>query len=157
METRVLEALSVVDVEGPQQSIRITYQYDTPGMLGQQKIDWVYTRPRGDWTRINFNDPKISLEEFLYTMCDRNTETLKKIATTILKKIDDRQDLYRYSYLGEIIDPTFRLPPVNPKSRWQKEFAENFVKQFLPAVILTATNYRNLDNLVKELLHIVHH
>ena len=156
MNTTVYEVASVVDCESLHDCIRIDYAIETPGVPERPKTDWVYTRPRGNWRNIVFQkEDGMTLDEFLNTMVVKNTDVLRKMCVTLLKKIG--YDYHKYLYLIPMIDPTFEPPRLNKSCRWQRELGEAMVNEFFLGVIMTCVNNRRLERLYHELVYIVEH
>jgi hypothetical protein len=153
LTTRVIEVLKIHELESQSDCIRITYKYDQPGMFGLEKTDWIYTRALGNWCHLMFKESdNVSLEDFLWTMCERNAETLRKICMILHSKID--VGLYKFMYLIQILDCTFQPPVLNRKSRWQRELGEDIMGSHFKHIIATCRNTANLERLVTELIHI---
>lgn len=153
METRLLEACSIIDSDSLQDCVRITYQCDEPGLFNNTKTDWIYSKALGNWSTICFSpDEGVSVDGFLGAMVERNQDCLRKMCILLLKKIGT--GYHNYMYLIPIIDPTFEPPRINHRSRWQRELAQDITSNTFQTVIMTCKNLNRLERLYYHLLHI---
>lgn len=153
-DTTVLCVTSLYDCENQYDCVKIDYVHDMPGMPGILKTDWVYTRPLGDWSKINFSrEDGLPVERFLETMVVKNLDVLRKMCLLLLKKIG--YDYWEFLYLVPILDPTFEPPIINHRCRWQRDLADSIVSEHFHGVISTCINTNRLQELYYELVQVV--
>jgi len=87
MTCYVKSATSVYDVDSNMNYIELVYdrfikrdnKYDT-------YVDYMYTEPNGDWTKINCNERSISYMKFMDTMVKRTVEVQQKSPNSLSKR-----------------------------------------------------------------------
>lgn len=150
MNTRILSVTRIPESE----CIKIDYILNLPGSPNVRKTDWVYTKGLGDWTCINFEPwDWVTVDSFLNTMVVKNTDTLRKMCSILLKDIG--YDYWEFMYLIPILDPTFEPPRINHGCRWQRELADSLVSEHFFGVINTCKNNTRLYELYNELVQVV--
>lgn len=107
--------------------MRIQYSVKIPGIGVSNHIDYLSTRPRGDWSQLFFKrEDQMSYPDFLNTMVEKNVEVCRKMAKlqldTVLKDNVNNYRLYiRLMKIIRILDPSFEPPILNMKCGWQKQ------------------------------------
>lgn len=151
----VLNAKSSYDVEYDHDVVEITVDRWREGTGWQKHTDFIYTRPNGDWTEINFKRTDcVKYVNFLETMVEKNVEVCRKIAQTLADQIIDYQNWGEYVRLMKsltILDPTFEVPHINLKCRWQRELLETICVDWTKMVISTCYNCVRLGDYAKHI------
>lgn len=151
--TTLTRANHYYDFEAGGDGVRLEYLVETPGYPSRKKIDWLQTVPVGTWQDISFRqDENMCVDRFLDTMVVKTNEVLRKMCIILLKNIG--WNYHEYMYLIPMLDPTFDPPRINPKCRWQREFANSLVDEHFFGVVATCRNQTRLKKLYDELLHI---
>jgi len=155
MSSFLKRALVVHDIESDLAYVEINYLKYVPGRGYIDFVDYINTKPRGDWTEIVSRKQSIQYESFLETMVEPTHETRVKMATialeNILYGIADIKTYIRVMNAVKIIDPTFTPPFINKKSAWQRKYAEDFCREVLPDVIERTMSTKNLLRLFNVL------
>jgi hypothetical protein len=153
MTCYIKSATSVYDVDSNMNYIELVYdrfikrdnKYDT-------YVDYMYTEPNGDWTKINCNERSISYMKFMDTMVKRTVEVQQKIAELTLETLLTKDyDCIRLAHSSKILDPTFQPPIINMNSAWQVDFMRKFCKKYLADIIQECTNPGRLDYFINVL------
>lgn len=117
-------------------------------------------KPQGGWTELKFktSDDCVRYEDFLSSMIVPSLKIKRKIAMltldTLIQKIKDTENPKYYKKLMKsvnILDPTFVIPIINFKCKWQKEFLEIFVSDWLKRVISGCKNWDRLTQFTYDL------
>lgn len=155
MSSFLKRALVVHDVESDLAYVEINYLKYVAGRGYVDFVDYLNTRPRGDWTEIVSRKQSIQYENFLETMVEPTHETRVKMATIALENIlcglVDIKTYIRVMNAVKIIDPTFTPPFINKKSAWQRKYVEDFCCQILPDIIERTMSMKNLSRLFNVL------
>jgi hypothetical protein len=145
----IIKAKYVYDVDSPLSAdcIEITRAKFTPGIGYQNKMDYIYSAPRGDWTEIKFRpNENVSYSNFLNTMVFKNLEVSRKLAKLELERVLDL-NVYDINLLNaiRILDPTFIPPVINTKCQWQNDLLTDIITKSSICVISTCRNRYRLE------------
>ena len=87
------------------------------------KVDYIYTKPKGDWTCLKFAESDwVDYADFLRTMVVLNLEVAQKIAKLELSRTNIRS-IRAMRFLNEL-DGTFSPPYINKRSVSQMKLVE---------------------------------
>jgi hypothetical protein len=111
-------ATYVVDVERSESCIEV--------ILADGRKEWIYSHPRGDWTRIGLRG--VNYADFLRTMVEPNVDVLRKIARMELDQVYPRS--IRAMRCLRTLDSSFDVPYINKNSEWQMNMVTYFNKVF---------------------------
>lgn len=139
MSSFLKRALVVHDVDSDLTYVEINYLKYIAGRGYIDFVDYLNTKPLGDWTEIVSRKQCIQYENFLDTMVASTRETCVKMATIALENIlcgiVDIRTYIRVMNVAKILDPSFIPPFINKKSAWQRKYVETFCKETLPDII----------------------
>jgi hypothetical protein len=151
----VVNAKSSWDVEADQNVVEITTDRWQPGIGWKKHTDFIYTRSCGNWTEIKFDRREcVKYANFLDTMVEKNIEVCRKIAyvkTLLVLATGSDHDMKKISKCMTILDPTFKPPKINFKSRWQREFLEHMCNEWSIVLINTCRNHVRLLNYSRKI------
>ena len=125
--------------------MNIKTMYYQEGIGWNEKLEFLYTRPCGMWTKLKFRkEDKINYYKFLDLMVMQTEEVLKKKTIDFLSAHGSKHPCEFFSGL-RIIDRTFVPPVINKKCRWQMEFAETSCLPYCTYVVSTCKNMNSID------------
>lgn len=145
----ILSAVHTYDVEQDENIVEIETTYFIPGIMWKTKIDYLYTKPKGDWTKIYFKRcDEVSYVNFMNTMLIETMDVLKKKISVVL---DDLITTHPKDIVDglSIIDPTFYPPDTNPNCRWQKDMLSDICRSSAYYVVQTCRNPKRLRDFFK--------
>ena len=155
MSSFLKRALVVHDIESDLTYVEINYMKYVAGRGYIDFVDYLNTRPRGDWMEIVSRKQSIQYENFLETMVEPTHETRVKMATIALENIlcgiVDMKTYIRVMNTVKIIDPSFRPPYINTESAWQRKYVEQFCNETLPDIIERTTSNKDLSRMFNVL------
>ena len=125
--------------------IRVEVTDFMPEMGWINHTEWFYTTPEGGWTELVFDETSsTTYVDFLNAMVVKTLEVNRKIA---LVSLDMALETKRYSRIVElldILDPTFEMPVINRRAKWQRDLMKHIANVTSYRVVSTCYNEANL-------------
>jgi|TARA_X000000368_G_scaffold132869_2_gene104227 hypothetical protein len=157
MTSFIKSAKQFINVENNEIEIEIKYDKYLEGFGYETFVDHFNTNLIGSnniYTMHN-NGKSIRYEQFLNTMVNNTTETLRKSVSIQLENVlfENRNifSLIRIMNSVKILDRTFIPPLINPVCSWQKRMVKEFCLTTFPDIIKTSTNNNRLQKLFRVL------
>jgi len=158
MTSFVKSAKQIINIDDNKTEVEIKYDKYLEGFGYETFIDNFNTSLIGsnkNYTMHTNNGKSIRYEQFLNTMVNNTTETLRRSVSIQLENVlfENRNifSLIRIMNSVKILDRTFIPPLINPICSWQKRMVKEFCSTTFPDIIKTSTNNNRLQKLFRVL------
>lgn len=115
-------------------------------------VEYLNTRPVGDWVELCSLRQNMSYEKFLDCMVEKTLEVRQRIVQMTLRTLldekgDDPRTIIRMLHSTKILDRTFTPPYVNRNSPWQMDLAKHICNNVFHDLIEECMDEKALDKL----------
>ena len=129
MTAYVRSAKYIHEVESGLDYVEIAYtRYVKADRAYVEYVEYLNTRPVGDWVELCSLRRNISYEKFLDCMVEKTLEVRQRIVQMTLRTLldekgEDARTIIRTLHATKVLDRTFTPPYVNVDSPWQMDLA----------------------------------
>lgn len=153
MSSFIKSAIFTYDVESDLEYVEFKYsQWVSSANQYEDRIDYLQTRPVGNWTEIQALRRNLSYEKFLDTMVEQTDEVIRrKVSASVEAVYEQNTDnlemkLWLMNCM-KILDPSFEPPYINKKAVWQRELVDWILTDTIHDLIERCRNLRRLERL----------
>lgn len=153
MTSFIKSAIFTYDVESDLEFVEFKYTQWVPSLQEyEDRVDYLQTRPVGDWTEIQALRRNLPYEKFLDTMVEQTEEvTRRKTSASVESVYDQNADNLKIKLwlmnCMKILDPSFEPPYINKKAAWQRELVDWILTDTIHDLIERCRNVHRLDRL----------
>lgn len=147
MTAFVRSARYIHEVESGLDYVEITYtRHDV------EYVEYLNTRPVGEWVELCSLRRNMSYEKFLDCMVEKTVEVRQRIAQMTLrslldKKGHDPRTIIRTLHATKVLDRTFTPPYINCDAPWQMDLAKHVCNVVFHDLIEQCVDEKALDKL----------
>lgn len=132
------------DIDSRSDIITCHTQKFVPGIGWTKTVHYLYNRPNGNWTDVQFEHRSMIFHEFLNSFVVQDVQVMRRKCKLVIDSLNDNEQFYTVVKLLKIVDPTFTPPVINRKCKWQNDLVRDIATRNAFYVTETCMNFVRL-------------
>lgn len=140
MVSYIDSASAAWDVENSWHVVQCSVRKFTDGIGWVTRVDYLYSRPNGNWTNVEFEPGTMTYHDFLGGFMQQDLDVLRKKCRLVTELMNTWGNHYKVVKFLSTLDPTFTPPSINRRCKWQIDMVQDIASRTAFYVIETCTN-----------------